>query len=354
MNSFAPHEAGSESVERKEPVSRCWALLLAGGLGARLNADRPKAFVPLAGRPMLYWSMVAFARHPEIHDLLVVVPRGWEKSFRDEILGPLMEESRECAAKVRGIVPGGDRRQDSARLGLKRICEIWEGDVELRRERMHAARPFPSAGAPEAAAVSEPSREGAQREGPEQPLVLVHDAARPLVPAELISSLIAAMHARADEANQPPVPAGGAAAEGAAPKKSRRKAPAAPGGPRPTAVIPVLPPGETLKALDRAGRVIETVARDSLWRAQTPQAFVLPTVCELHEQAMEVGFAATDDAMLYEWRGHLVRTVPGSPLNLKVTFPQDLALLEAWLSREGRPGGGLPGCEQGETRGGDA
>ena len=204
-------EPRSDSTTPPEQT-RCWVLLLAGGLGARLGSDRPKAFVPLAGRPLLHWSLVAFARHPEVTDVLVVVPRGWERGFREEILGPLGEESRECAAKVRGIVPGGDRRQDSARLGLKRAREIWEADVELRRERAQAAAfaagaagasaggAEPASGAAEAGAAGGASEAG-PREGPGQPLVLIHDAARPLVTSGLISSLIAGLRERADEAH---------------------------------------------------------------------------------------------------------------------------------------------------------
>ncbi|MFH1144758.1 MAG: 2-C-methyl-D-erythritol 4-phosphate cytidylyltransferase [Candidatus Eisenbacteria bacterium] len=296
---------------------RCWCLLLGGGLGARLAGDRPKLFALLAGRPLAEWSLRTFASHPGITDLLIAVPRGWERPFREGVLAPFMDSAPECAAKMRGVIPGGERRQDSARLALKAASEI------------QASRPK---GRP--------------------PLVLIHDAARPLVPAELITSLMETLgelsgeqlSGAPDEKAGAPETTGAGGAEaadgeaGAAGKKgraakSRRKGTVAE-GPKPTAIIPVLPVGDTLKSLDRNARVAATVSRESLWQAQTPQAFVLDVLLGLHELAMEAGHAVTDDAMLYEWRGFPVRTVLGSPLNMKVTYPHDLALLEAWLLRE--------------------
>jgi 2-C-methyl-D-erythritol 4-phosphate cytidylyltransferase len=252
-----------------ETEERCLALVLAAGAGVRLGRERPKAFVPLLGRPLLAWSVTALARHPLVTDLLVVVPAGWEERFRAEIVAPAADELRGAVRKIWGVVPGGARRQDSARLGLAAAGEILP--------------------------------EGARAE------VLVHDAARPIVPQALVTRLVARLReARASGAG-------------------------------PTGVIPVVRVHETLKevAWPAAGpaRVTRTVPRDALWRAQTPQGFGLHALREAHEAAHAAGFAATDDAMLYEWRGWAVEAVAGATANLKVTDAMDLAWAAAWLSR---------------------
>ncbi|MCK4413732.1 MAG: 2-C-methyl-D-erythritol 4-phosphate cytidylyltransferase [Candidatus Eisenbacteria sp.] len=294
------------------PRGRCWALILAGGLGVRLGGDRPKAFVEVAAHPLLHWSLLAFARHPRVTDLLVVVPRGLERVFREEILSPLFPLLGDQATKIRGIVPGGEHRQDSARLGLKAAYELWQAGEEARRSRV---APAIESGHGESAPAGEPEAH------PADALVLIHDAARPLVPVGLIDALLERLQVALEEMRTPPTTKGG---------RARKKKPKEPS---PPAVIPVVPVGETLKALDESQRLIETVTRQGLWCAQTPQAFQLRTVLDLHEQAMEAGYAVTDDAMLYEWRDWSVLTIPGSPLNIKVTFPEEVDLLEGWLAR---------------------
>ena len=134
MNEHPP--TVSASISSGPLASRCWGLILAGGLGARLGGDRPKAFVPLAGRPLLRWSLAAFAGHPEVTDILVAVPRGWERSFREDVLSPFQEEAPEQAAKIRGVVPGGERRQDSARLALKNARDGWRRELEAQERRV--------------------------------------------------------------------------------------------------------------------------------------------------------------------------------------------------------------------------
>jgi 2-C-methyl-D-erythritol 4-phosphate cytidylyltransferase/2-C-methyl-D-erythritol 2,4-cyclodiphosphate synthase len=244
---------------------RVLALLLAAGSGARLGRDRPKAFVPLAGRPLVAWSLLALARHPQVTDVLVVVPPGWDESFRSEVLGGAADELRGEVHKIWGVVPGGARRQDSARIGLE------------------AATGILPAGAPA--------------------LVLVHDAARALVGADLIGRVVTHLAAGSDTDDEP----------------------------RP-GVIPVVPESETLKEVGGPGaRVVRTVPRQGLWRAQTPQGFDLRALLEAHRAADAEGLSATDDAMLFEWRGWPVEAVAGSATNLKITDREDLAWAEAWL-----------------------
>lgn len=95
-----------------------------------------------------------------------------------------------------------------------------------------------------------------------------------------------------------------------------------------------LPMDETLK---RAGdeAVIETVDRTNLWRVQTPQSFRTDVLKQAHEEAAAAGLAATDDAQLVERVGGRVVIVPGSRLNLKLTYPEDFALAEAILATRG-------------------
>lgn len=127
--------------------------------------------------------------------------------------------------------------------------------------------------------------------------VVVHDAARPLVTAAVIDRVVAAVE-RADGA------------------------------------VCAVPLADTLKRVE-GDRVIETVAREGLWRIQTPQAFRIDALRRAHEEAARDGFVATDDAALVERAGGSVVVVPGDERNLKVTTAADFALAEALLSRTG-------------------
>lgn len=126
--------------------------------------------------------------------------------------------------------------------------------------------------------------------------VLIHDAARPLVPPRLIESCAAA-----------------ARAHGAA--------------------IAAMPVSDTLKRA--TGELIaDTVDRSGLWAAQTPQAFRVAVITEAYERARSEGTVATDDASLVEAMGRSVKLVMGSPRNIKITYPRDLALAEALMRSE--------------------
>jgi 2-C-methyl-D-erythritol 4-phosphate cytidylyltransferase/2-C-methyl-D-erythritol 2,4-cyclodiphosphate synthase len=148
-------------------------------------------------------------------------------------------------------IEGGVTRQDSVRLGLEALA------------------PAPPA------------------------LVLVHDAARPLVSQALVARVIAAL----DEA---------------------------------AAVLPVVPVVDTLKRLDANGNVLAEVSRDALARAQTPQGFRFGPLLDAHRR--HVGIACTDDTGVVALDGIAVMTVPGEEENFKVTTEADLARAEAHLS----------------------
>lgn len=272
------HSLNRPAIASHESEPRCWAIILAGGSGKRLGMDRPKAFVPLAGRPLLAWSLLAFARHKAVTDLVVVVPRGWGKELHKHVLGPLGKELGVLGAKIHKPVVGGKHRQDSVLAGLAAASRHMGDEIA------------------------------------EETPVLIHDAARPIVAPELVSELLTRL--RSAHQSEPGV----------------------------AGAVPVLPVGDTLKAVKgrplesgrlSRGRVVSTVPRRGLWRVQTPQAFCLAPLLEAHQEATIADLRVTDDAMLYEWMGWPIETVPGSSLSMKVTYPEDLALLGAWLSASG-------------------
>lgn len=93
---------------------------------------------------------------------------------------------------------------------------------------------------------------------------------------------------------------------------------------------------DTLKRVDASQRVQATVSRAGLWRAQTPQMFRLGSLRDALAAALAEGVEITDEASAMEWTGHPVQVVPGSPRNIKVTVPADLALAELYLTGAGR------------------
>lgn len=218
------------------------AILVAAGRGARMEADRPKAFLRLGGTTLLERALRAFTSHPGIGRVVVAVQ---DPAEAGRLLGP--------AADGVLLVRGGEERQDSVRLALE---ALRPSDAEV---------------------------------------VLVHDAARPLVPRVLIDAVIAA-----------------AAEHGAA--------------------IPVLPATETVKRLGEDGRIEATLPRGTLRLAQTPQGFRASVLREAHARAARDGFRGTDDAELVERTGIRPATLPGSPGNLKITTPRDLVLAESLLA----------------------
>ena len=212
------------------------AIVVAAGRGERMGAGRPKAFLELGGVPLLLRAARAFEAAPSVGGIVAVVPGG-EAAAARALLAPLV--------KLRAVVGGGERRQDSVLAGLAQVPEDFDG------------------------------------------VVLVHDAARPLVEVELIEAVIQQ-----------------AIATGAA--------------------LPVLPLVDTVKRV-HGGRVVETLDRTELGGAQTPQGFRFPLLALAYEAALRDQVTVTDEAMAVERLGAPVRAVPGSPRNRKITTPEDLA-----------------------------
>lgn len=218
-----------------------WAVLVAAGTGERLGEERPKAFVRLGELPLLAEPLRRLDESPWVDAIVVAVPAGWEEPA---IL--LAEEL--SATKVVASVTGGATRAETVRLALAEV--------------------------PEEALV-----------------VLVHDAARPLVSDAVLERVLAPL------------------AEGW------------------DGVVPGLPLTDTVKRVERDA-VVETLDREGLVGVQTPQAFLAATVRDAY--AGDVA-GATDCASLVEARGGRVRVVPGDPRLLKVTTREDLELVQSWL-----------------------
>ncbi len=204
-----------------------WAVLAAAGRGERLGSDRPKAFARLGGRPLLAESLERLENSDWIDRIVIAAPPEWEE--------PCILVAEEIAAtKVNSAVTGGAARSESVRLALEDV--------------------------PEDATV-----------------VLVHDAARPLVPEEVIERVLAPLSEGWD------------------------------------GVVPV----------------VETLPRGELVAAQTPQAFVAPIL--RGALAGDVS-NASDCASLVEGGGGRVKVVEGDRRLLKVTDVEDLAVVESWLA----------------------
>ena len=215
------------------------ALLMAAGVGTRFGAAQPKQYLPLLGRPVIRHAAEALLREGLVDAIQPVVAAGEEARVAALLAG----------LPARAPVAGGETRAASVLAGLEAIAP---------------AAPH---------------------------IVLVHDAARPVVPAGTIAALVAAL----DQA---------------------------PGA------IPAQPVTDTLKR-GAEGRILHTVSRDGLFRAQTPQAFRFDALLAAHRGGEA---SATDDAALLEAAGLPVALVPGGEANIKITWPEDLARVEAHLA----------------------
>jgi 2-C-methyl-D-erythritol 4-phosphate cytidylyltransferase/2-C-methyl-D-erythritol 2,4-cyclodiphosphate synthase len=226
----------------------CGAILAAGGLGTRMATVQPKQLLLLAGKPILVRSCRALAQLPAIKEIVVVAPAAHMQQCR-QLCHTLLPPDQ-VARLI--FTPGGTTRQDSVQAGLESLS-------------------------------------------PTLALVLVHDAARPLVEADL---LLRCLHA--------------ASCHGAA--------------------IAALPVTDTLKDVAaESGTIRATIDRTNLWRAQTPQVVRRDLLQQAFRTAAAHGFQGTDEAALLEHAGIGVQVVAGSERNLKITRPEDLFVAEALL-----------------------
>jgi len=232
------------------------ALIVAAGRGTRAATPGapPKQYARLAGQMVLTRTLHMFCAHAQVDQVLAVIAdehRGW------------YEQARPDSAKLLPPAVGGAERQLSVLNGLRAL------------------------------------------EGRAPDIVLIHDAARPLTPPEVISRVI-----------------DGVKMSGAS--------------------IAALPVADTLKRSQNE-IIQETVDRLGLWRAQTPQGFTYEAIRRAHEAAAGTGEAFTDDASIAEWAGMRVALAMGSERNLKITGPEDMALAESLIAQatETRVGSGF-------------
>jgi 2-C-methyl-D-erythritol 4-phosphate cytidylyltransferase/2-C-methyl-D-erythritol 2,4-cyclodiphosphate synthase len=214
---------------------RIAALIVAAGKGERFGNALPKQYLPLMGRPVLRWSIDVFQQHPEISDICVVIHEDHKELYKRAAQG----------LELAPPVVGGSSRQLSVLKGLEAL-------IPLKPD-----------------------------------YVLIHDAARPGITPELISTICRALS----------------------------EAPA---------IIPGVAVTDTIKRV--VGETLKTENRDGLYAVQTPQAFKFSLILDLHKKYTDQ--TVTDDAALCEIEGQKVTIVPGNKGNFKITHADDLALME--------------------------
>jgi 2-C-methyl-D-erythritol 4-phosphate cytidylyltransferase len=223
------------------------AIIPAAGKGLRLQSEIPKPYLALGkDKPLLAYTLEVFENCPDIDKVYVVVAQEQISRCEQEVI------QRYRLRKVERLIVGGKLRQASVYNGLQALTE----DTEL---------------------------------------VLVHDGARPLVSAQLISRCIL---------------------------KARKWG----------AAIAALPVFDTIKQVTPEGCIEQTISRDRLWAAQTPQVFTCRLLKQAFSKAIQDGFWGTDEASLVERLGHNIKIVKGEVYNIKITAPEDVFFAEAVLS----------------------
>ena len=216
-------------------------VIVAAGKGSRTGSNELKQFRWVAGKPMLLHSVQAFHDRDDVALVVCVLPR--------EHAGDPPAWLFQCDVERLLISTGGRERSDSVANGIEDLP-------------------------------------------PECEIIVVHDAARPLVPASVIERVVA---------------------------EARRG----------NGAVPALPVADTLKRVNESRAISGTVERDGLWRAQTPQAFPRDMIMQAYTDARAKGITATDDSALCERLGFPVVVVPGSERAIKITDEADFARAEA-------------------------
>lgn len=222
------------------------AVIVAAGSGLRAGGEKPKQYQEIGGKPVIWWTLKAFLDHPGVSRVQAVIGEGHEALYAEAVAG----------LELPPPVPGGGTRQESCRLGI------------------------------EALAAHAPAK------------VLIHDAARPFVPQDLISHVIAWLD-------------------------------------RYPAVIPGMPVSETIKFAP-GGIVSHTIDRAGMWTAQTPQGFAYDAIRQAHRDAHQQQAAnLTDDASVAERAGITIAMIPGRIENRKLTTAEDIDLADhAMIARQ--------------------
>ena len=224
------------------------ALIIAGGSGARMHQNIPKQFLTVNERPVIVYTLEAFQNHPEIDEIAVVCIEGWES-----VLWAYANQFN--ITKLKHVIPGGKNGQDSIRNGV----------FEL--EKNHS----------------------------KDDVVLIHDAIRPMVSAEIISDCIRVtqLHGSA---------------------------------------ITVIPCAEAMMQTEDGLVSTGSYPRDNLKRTQTPQGFHIGKICDLHRRALQSGITnSVASCTLMIELGEQVYFSAGSEKNIKLTTVEDLDIFKALL-----------------------
>ncbi len=224
-------------------------LLIAGGSGNRMHQDIPKQFLTVNEKPVIVYTLTAFEKHPEIDAIAVVCIAGWE-----QVLWAYAKQFG--ITKLKYVVPGGKNGQDSIRNGVMELEKHYD---------------------------------------PED-IVLIHDAIRPMVSAEIISDNI---------------------------RVARQFGNA-------TTVIPC---AEAMLQTEDGVVSVGSYPRDRLKRTQTPQAFHIGAICDLHRRALQAGITnSVASCTLMIEMGEEVFFSAGSEKNIKLTTVEDIDIFKALLS----------------------
>ena len=224
-------------------------LLIAGGSGNRMHQDIPKQFLTVNEKPVIVYTLEAFQNHPEIDAIAVVCIEGW-----DQVLWAYAKQFN--ITKLQYVVPGGKNGQDSIRNGVYELEKHFAQDD----------------------------------------IVLIHDAIRPLVSAEIISDNIRVAR---DKGN----------------------------------AITVIPCAEAMLQTEDGEESVGSYPRDRLKRTQTPQAFRIGDICDLHRRALEAGITnSVASCTLMIEMGEQVYFSSGSEKNIKLTTVEDIDIFKALLA----------------------
>lgn len=221
------------------------AIIAAGGLGERFGNCVKKQFLELCGKPVLYYSLESFERCKLVSDIILVLPHD-ELHYHTENIKKLGRFN-----KIKDVVPGGRHRQDSVYIAFNRLSDNTD-------------------------------------------IVVVHDAARPLITTSLIESIVNA-----------------AVNQGCA--------------------ICAVNVKDTVKKIGSDNLIESTLDRECLYLAQTPQAFRYEILKKAYENAIADNFVGTDESSLVERIGYKPSIVPGSQYNIKITEPSDIIMAKMYL-----------------------
>jgi 2-C-methyl-D-erythritol 4-phosphate cytidylyltransferase len=225
------------------------ALLIAGGSGNRMHQNIPKQFLTVNERPVIVYTLEAFQNHPEIDEIAVVCIEGWET-----VLWAYANQFN--ITKLKCVVSGGKNGQDSIRNGVYEL------------EKHHAS----------------------------DDIVLIHDAIRPMVSAEIISDCIRVTQECGN-------------------------------------AITVIPCAEAMIQTEDGEVSTGSYPRNRLKRTQTPQGFHLKDICDLHREALEVGITnSVASCTLMIEMGKEVYFSAGSEKNIKLTTVEDIDIFKALLA----------------------